>query len=411
MAMFISSSHGRKYIKIFLQTLQSLSKQKFRTFLSVLGIIIGVASVIAMLAVGEGAKQEVLRQIEQMGANSLIVRNMNPDDGEKTPGLTNLDLNALQHYFPPRKVSASKDIEEKLNPQNMKLNEKIVAVSPNYKELRNLQLQEGRFICDLDVKERHHVCVLGYEIAKGLGVSGSGSGRVEIDQKPFKIAGILSPRETQKENTVLSAHDYNHMIFLPFGIDETFGKQNAFYQTVSEMIVKVPSKEDLGTASKIIKNVLLHNHQGAQDFQIIIPQELLAQQQKTQKTFHLVLGAIAGISLLVGGIGIMNIMLAIITERIKEIGIRRALGANQTHIMKQFLIEAAVLTAIGSFFGVFLGITAGVAISFLTQWKIAITLWSILLSMGVSTIVGIISGLYPALKSASIDPILALRHD
>lgn len=401
--------------KLLAQTFESLLKQKFRTFLSVLGIIIGVAAVIAMLAIGEGAKREILRQMEQLGINNIIIRHMDPKEVRNngaSPGLTPLDTKALENSLPGVNVTASKTLEAKLSNLGGKLNEEVVAVTPNYRDVRNLSLAEGRFLCDLDVKQHSLVCVIGHEIGKNLGALGHDMGRLDINQQPFRVIGVLGPRETQKGSNIVSTQDYNNVVFIPHGTEGSVEKgTSSLYRQLHEIVVKVPSKKHLGPYAKIVKTILLKNHHGIQDFQIVVPLELLNQQQKAQRTFRLVLSAIAAISLLVGGVGIMNIMLAIITERTKEIGIRRALGASQRHIMSQFLVETLVLTSIGSLLGLTAGIAAAFLISTFSEWSAVVSLWSVVVSICVSVLVGILSGLYPAYKAAYMDPILALRHE
>lgn len=407
-------SHLRK-------SFRSLLIHRLRTLLSTLGILFGVVAVVAMLSIGEGAKRETLEQIEQLGMNSIVVRQSPLSEDQhlqarerRSQGLTIDDAIALQKGVPSLLAQAPvKNIEASLTGTLQNRAPEIIAVTRAYAEIKELKPIEGRFICDIDHHDKKLVCVLGYDVANALGAFGHIGKTVRIENSPFEIVGVLQPSEWKaSKNSLLATRNVNETIFIPLGAESALSaRTNLKSHTLSEIILQMKQSQNTVQTASIIKGILRRSHAGYEDYQVIIPQELLNQAQQTQQTFNLVLGSIAAISLLVGGIGIMNIMLANVSERVREIGIRRAMGATQKDIMFQFLTETLLLTFIGALLGVLLGVLFSLAISYFAGWKTIVTLWSIILSLAMSGGVGVCSGLYPAYQAATLNPIVALRRE
>jgi putative ABC transport system permease protein len=404
----------------FAQGIRCLLMQRLRSFLSTLGVLFGVVSVIAMLAIGEGSKQEILTQIEQLGTNNIIIRQseLSEDQQKKalegrSQGLTLEDAQILKKNISLiQKQTVLKIVKGHIGGVPPEVSPEILAVNPVFSEIKGLKLSEGRFLGDLDISQRHQVCVLGAEIAQKLGKWGHVGQNIRIDNLQFHVIGVLSNKNWVEGKTkVLNTRNLNKSIFIPIGIEKGFPRQSFFVNnTLSEIILQLDNRAQMGTSAEAIKRMMEVMHKGVEDYQIIIPHELLAQANQTQKIFNLVLGGIAAISMFVGGIGIMNIMLATISDRTREIGIRRAVGASQYHIAKQFLIETLILTLSGACLGLLGGIIFSYLIGSFAGWNVIVTGWSIFLALGMAIIVGIISGLYPAIKAASMDPIVALRY-
>ncbi len=407
-----------KWAPLIRRSFRSLMLHRLRSLLSTLGILFGVVAVVAMLSIGEGAKQETLEQIELLGMNTMIIKQSALSEAQQSQasakrsfGLTLKDAEVLSTSIPNVILYAPMRVVKAPLPGALQNTApEILAVSRSYNDLKGLLLAEGRFICDLDQKEKRLVSVIGSEVAKALGQKGHKGKDLRIGNLLFQIVGILAPSERQdSKNAILTARNVNQSIFIPLGSDESF--QNIFSKSLSEIVLQIKSSQDLVKTSLVVQHVLERRHGDYQDYQIIIPQELLNQAQQAQRTFNLVLGSIAAISLIVGGIGIMNMMLANVSERIREIGIRRALGATRKDIMLQFLSETLLLTSCGAFLGIVLGVFCAFSISYLAEWKTIVTFWSLSLSLFMAVGVGLCSGLYPAYQAACLDPITALRRE
>lgn len=394
------------------KTYRSLLIHRLRTLLSTLGILCGVAAVIAMLSIGEGAKQETLEQIGQLGMNTILIRTAALPDGQNREGLTWKDVDALSQNIPSLLHYAPLKVVEALvtGPKGAMAPE-LLAVTRSFGDIKGIQIAEGRFICSLDNQGKGRVCVLGYEVAKSLGKEGHVGNSIRIDKSPFEIVGVLHPTHWKPgKNGAMTARNLDQAVLIPLGSENaTLRGGQAAHGGLSEIILQMGDTGQMGMAVPLAKKILAKLHTNEDDYQLIIPQELLHQAARTQRTFNLVLGSIAAISLLVGGIGIMNIMLATVSERTREIGIRRAVGANQGHILRQFLLETVLLTLTGALGGVALGIFASLSINYFAGWTTIVTLWSILLSLIMSSVVGLCSGLYPAYQAALMDPVKALR--
>jgi putative ABC transport system permease protein len=406
----------------FQQGMRSLALHRMRTFLSTLGILFGVVSVIAMLSIGEGAKHETLAQIEHLGMNSITIRQNTIAEEQqqkmrehRSYGLTRKDGESLQKSVPYVDVLAMlKVVEAPIQAIFTGISPEILAVTQPFEKIKGLELSEGRFICDLDIHKKSRVCALGSEVAKSLGKHGHSGQVLRIDNVEFQIIGVLKTKKWKAGKTnALTSRNLNKSLFIPLGVEMTLpqAKQTLKGEALSEITLQITHSDKLPLSVGVIKRIMQALHGNVEDYQIVVPQELLEQAYRTQYTFNLVLGSIAAISLLVGGIGIMNIMLATVSERTREIGIRRAVGANKRHIAYQFLTETMLLTLIGATLGVILGVGFSMLISYLAGWTTVVTWWSVILSLGMASLVGVISGLYPAIKAANMNPITALRHD
>lgn len=404
------------------QGLRSLALHRLRTLLSALGVLFGVVAVITMLSIGEGAKQEILAQIEQLGMNTITIRQNDLAEEQhlkareqRSRGLTQENALALARGVSNIQYHAAlKVVEATIQAAFTSVSPEILAVTSDFNEIKGLETAEGRFICTLDTEQKKQVCTIGSDVAKSLGKYGHVGQILRIDSVPFQIVGVLKNKHWKAgKSSMLTTRNLNKSIFLPLGVEMTLPsiKVNPKQEALSEIVLQFTHSSKMSQSAQIIKRIMEKAHGNIEDYQIVIPQELLNQANRTQNTFNLVLGSIAAISLLVGGIGIMNIMLATVSERTREIGIRRAVGANKYHIAYQFLTETLLLTLIGAILGVIIGIGFSLLISYWAGWSTVVTLWSVLLSMGMAIAVGGCSGLYPAVKAASMNPITALRHD
>jgi putative ABC transport system permease protein len=409
-----------KWDKILRDAWRALLRHRLRSFLSSLGIVFAVVAVVAMLSIAEGAKQEILDQIDRLGTNSVIVRSLQLTKSQESAprrrlshGLTLSDANALENAIyaifdvaPAKEVKASLPVSIAQDPFE------IIAITESYQVVKNLALKQGRFISNADVVQKNLVCVLGEEVSRLLGDSGHLGEALRLEDRTYRIIGILHKRQWKRSKSpALAVRNYNQVIFIPIGTEVTDGLEQTRFGGISEIWLRVGKNNSVQACSEAVRRILNLRHGGVEDFQVVVPQELLNQAQKTQRIFNIILGCIAGISLLVGGIGIMNTMLASVAERTREIGIRRAIGAGQHHIIVQFICEAIVLTTVGGCLGIVLGAGSAVIISKVAGWKTVLTVWSIVTSILMAAGVGLASGLYPAIKAARLEPVRALRHE
>jgi len=409
-----------KWDQIMRDAWRALFRHRLRSFLSSLGIVFAVVAVVAMLSIAEGAKQEILEQIERLGTNSIIVRSLQLTRAQETSarrrlshGLVLSDANALKNAIhaissvaPVKEVKASLPISIAQDPFE------ILAITESYQVAKNLAVKQGRFVCNTDVVQKNLVCVLGEEVSRLLGDSGHLGGALRLEDRTYRIVGILQKRQWMRSKSpALAVRNYNRAIFIPIGTEVMDIRGQSRFGEISEIWLRVAQNGNVQACAEAVRRILNRIHGGVEDFQVIVPQELLIQAQKTQRIFNIILGCIAGISLFVGGIGIMNTMLASVAERTREIGIRRAIGAAQKHIVLQFLCEAIVLTATGGCIGIILGAGSAIIISKVAGWKTVLTVWSVIVSIAMAGGVGLVSGLYPAVKAARLEPVRALRHE
>lgn len=415
-----------KIFKIFRIAAGSLLQQKLRSFLSVLGVVCGVMAVIAMIAIGEGAKQETLRQIERLGTRNIYIKAVSQTIEQQlyarehlSLGLTLADLQRITNGADGVAAGAClKEIPIELLGVDTKFSPQVAAVSQNYAELLGITVSSGRFIASLDRRHKNRVCVLGYDVARKLDKRGNIGQYIRMAGHPVKVVGVLGRMEPAGgKHSAISVRNYNEMIFVPLETSKTLERSKKGAQEtdseshLSEIVVQVVNTGSVMAVAALVKRVMQVAHHDALDYQMVIPLELLHQSRRTQRTLNLVLGAIAAISLLVGGIGIMNIMLATVSERTREIGIRRAVGATRRDIRVQFLAEAVLLTGIGGLIGLLGGICMVGIFSTVTGWQMAMSFWGVVVPLLLSFAVGIFFGLYPAKQAAGVDPMVALRHE
>jgi putative ABC transport system permease protein len=400
-----------KYKTNFFVGVDGIRTHKLRSLLTILGIIFGVAAVISMLSIGEGAREEALQQIAQMGINNIIIKSVGGKDTKdgSASGLRLDDALALEELggllsrMAPQRLL---DLETQYGRKRMRT--KIVGATPELLEVLNYRPQQGAFFNYLDELESRRVCVLGAQIKRDLFLFRDPVGKsVKIGNQWFDVVGVME----QKTASAVADFDYNRQIYVPLATAIQRFTLPAAKSELDRIVARVDESDRVREAANIIQATLKRRHSDVPDYQISIPEELLRQRQKTQRIFNIVMGAIAGISLLVGGIGIMNIMLATVMERTPEIGIRRAVGATQKDIMSQFLVEAAALSFLGGILGVMLGGATTYLITFYAGWKTIVSLYAVVLAFSVSAAVGIVFGFYPARQAARMDPIKSLRYE
>lgn len=416
---------------------KTLWQHRLRSLLTMLGIVFGVCSVIAMLAVGEGAGYEAQEQIRQLGSQNIILRSVKPSDTERisstqsrvsTYGLTYADMTRIQDTIPSVTVLApGRIIRNHVWNATQRVDAEIVGVTPWYTDVHALRLVSGRFFTPVEMEEHANVCVITAPVEKRLFPLSPSIGRnVRIDSDYYKVVGVVEAEvsagsdQSGTGGSGRSNGGYAPRIYIPlsaaksrFGetlMRRSAGSFEAERVELHEAIIQVDRLEDVEETAQIINSLLATDHK-QKDYEMVVPLELLRQAERTKQIFNTVLGAIAAISLLVGGIGIMNIMLASVTERTREIGIRRALGAKKRDIIVQFLIETVILAGTGGAIGVLFGVTIPILISHLAEMKTIVTPWAPALAFSISAMIGVVFGIYPALRAANMDPVEALRHE
>ncbi|MDZ4852184.1 MAG: ABC transporter permease [Pirellulaceae bacterium] len=412
---------------------RNLLLHKLRSFLTLLGTILGVASVIAMLAIGEGSKREALEQIRRLGASNIILRSVKPPASNAIPsstssyvlayGLTYNDLRRVNDLGLDNVLAVPSVIHQK-NVQHGKRHLTSLRVIGTTAELPKVKAMDirGRFLSQGDMAVSANVVVLGQGIATELfGFDDPLEKSLLMGEDAFRVIGVVKERDsgtakTHSENT----HDQNRDLYVPLtaaqnrmGIVQRIvdtGSRQYVRVELSEITIQLANQDQVRPAAAMVRSVLAKTHTGKVDYEVQVPLELLTQAEREKRLWNMVLGSIAGISLLVGGIGIMNIMLATVTERTREIGIRRAIGAKRRDIVLQFLMETTVLSTSGGILGVMFGVLLPLLVSLAFGIETVTSLWSILLAFAISVATGIIFGVYPAYKAAVMSPIEALRH-
>ncbi len=429
---------------------KNLRLHMLRSVLTSLGIILGVAAVIIMVSIGEGSKQEALRGIEALGARNIIVRSVRPPEtaslaGQErsflaTYGITRQDMRRLaSNLFDATAVVPLKSVGGEMSYSYHRLPGQVFGTTPQLMSVANLRVARGRYLTEEDLHQRSPVAVIGSDLAeKFFRLHDPLEAMFRIDDKLFRVVGVLEAVGLSGgAGTALVGRDLNRDVHIPLTTAEVqFGDIILRRQTgsfsgeqmeLSEVYIATATTGDVLPMADRIRRIMDVDHRTTHDIETIVPWELLEQAKKTAMTWTAVLTSIAAISLLVGGIGIMNIMLASVTERTREIGIRRALGATRRHIVAQFLVETGSLTGAGGVLGILLGIGVSLGIGGALRWlaslralqgsigeariETQLTLWSILLSFAVAAAVGLIFGIYPAIVASRQDPIVALRHD
>ena len=427
--------------------LEGVIANKFRAFLTALGIVFGVAAVIAMMAIGKGAQQAIIEQLESIGTNNMMIKAITPqemadaseeeseEESEKkkfSPGLHIKDVYALQSLIPTLKsISPEIAIKDRLTHRATSKQGLCVGVWNDYFDIFNLPLKEGNFFTPYHLENASPICVVGAEIQKKYFQNASPIGqRIKCGNEWLTIIGVLKRKNTGSlSSAATTVENHNALIYIPAStaiqrlqnrsridsrdIGRRRGRSGAAknYHQLDRVILKVADGDKLRSTADVVKRAILRRHNGMEDVSFDIPELLIKQRQSTQQTLNFVLAIIAGISLLVGGIGIMNIMLASVLERIKEIGIRRSVGAGQKDIIYQFLFEATLISLLGGMVGIGLGIVTAELIAGSAEIETKIDLWSILLSFGVAVGIGLLFGYLPARQAAQHDPVKALRTD
>ena len=436
-------------IQNFLIALEAIQANKLRSVLTALGIIFGVASVIAMLAIGKGAEQEILEQMKLVGVNNIVIsvskeqKEGKSDPSQKenetkrfSPGLTIKDAESIREVLDcVDKVSPEIVVETDFIYNGLRRSGKLVGASPEYFDISNFTILEGAVFNEGQMRYGDQVCIIGKSIMNKFF-----AGRDPVEKYIkcgnvwLKVIGVLNERNISESSiSNLGIRDYNMDIYVPLktmllrftnrtlvtksGIEaaqensDDTPSADKNHNQLDRLVVRLFDSEHISSAAEVISRLMFRRHNRVTDFEISIPEQMLQQQQSTKDLFYWVLRAIAAISLLVGGIGIMNIMFASVMERIKEIGIRLAIGANQNDIVQQFIFEAVLISISGGILGIALGVLLSYIISAAAHIPTIIGGGSIVLSFAVSVLIGLIFGISPARKAAKEDPINSLRHE
>jgi len=416
----------------FLRTaLIDLSRHKFRSALAALGIIFGVASVEGMLSISEGARVETMARIAVLGVDNILVRSIKPPkaDGKEPSkgrqyiaefGLLRKDLVHIRETFPAvHRTVGTRDVRMNLfSTGGRELDLRVMATEPEYLDITRSSVLRGRFLTSEDAEHCNTVCILGAEAARKLfGFSDPLAGSVRVGEDWYKVVGILENRAALR---AAGGDDINKYVFIPLATAVArYGDVSNTYEAGSFTSVRVEldgislqmaDTEDVLPTAKRIENYLGKAHK-QKDYELLVPMELIRQKAATQRVFTIIMASIASISLLVGGIGIMNIMLANVYDRRKEIGVRRALGARRADIMRQFVLQAAALTTLGGLAGTGVGYGLARGVSHYAGWPTAFTAEGVVLGVGVSILVGLLFGLWPAWQAARLDPVQTLRAE
>jgi putative ABC transport system permease protein len=401
--------------------IDSLANHKLRSALAMLGIVFGVGAVIAMLAIGAGAERQALELIDAMGLRNVILRSKHLPDDELTEirkrslGLSQRDAQAVQEGVPAvEAVAVRLEIPAvKVLASGGKAKPQVFGVSKEYSRAARVRLAEGRFFDAADELGHGQVCVLGSRTRRDLFGYEPAVGRdVKVGDVWLTVVGVMEPpRSVSGQQQGISIESTEAQLLLPVTTASRKFEHEALKDELDEMLVTFREGADIRAAAAAVSALVDRLHGGAGDFTVTVPQALLEQSRQTQRLFSIVMGCIAGISLLVGGIGIMNILLATVMERTREIGVRRAIGARRKDVQRQFLIEAFTISVLGGAAGIAVGLLIAEAVAAYAGWPVLVTVFSVVLSTGVSLAVGLVSGIYPAWRAARLDPIEALRYE
>jgi putative ABC transport system permease protein len=411
-----------RVVSDFIEALGNLRAQKTRTLLTALGIVFGVGSVIGMLSIGAGAREQSLQFIERLGVRNILVDSRPVSTQEElqqrrrvSPGLTERDVRVLESNIDDLETLSPRRFlhPARVLPKPSGTMPEMFGVRASYEIIHDLRTLEGRFISAGDNDASDSVCVLGLNAKIGmLGYSPALGKYVKVNDTWLRVIGVLA-EQVSDPGAGGRVVDRNNTIYIPINTFRyRFWDSSSYLKDDLDGVdLRLKPGADSVAVAKIVTAILASTHREAEDFTVTIPAALLAQQKRTQTIFTYVMVAIAAISLLVGGIGIMNIVLATVMERTREIGIRRAMGARRIDIVRQFLTESVVISISGGLLGVAFGVFLSWAIAQVAEWKTIVTATSVLVAFGVSAIVGVLFGIYPAMKAASIDPIEALRYE
>lgn len=441
--------------------IEAIQRNKLRAFLTSLGIIFGVASVIAMLAIGTGAQQEVLAQMQLLGTNNVIIKPVleqfegsvnesGSGQGETqkySPGLTLHDLQSIKEFVPEVEFISPEIIFETNFIRNARMRSgKVVGVNDEYFFISNFEIENGNNFTDIQIENAEPVAIIGSDVRTKFFPGEEPIGKkIKVGNLWLTVIGVLEKKELSTENIEsLGIRNHNLDIFMPAttlllrfknralvtkddidtraggfgggviffgGPGEEEEEVNTNYNQLDKLIVRVSDSRFSVSIADVLSRMLKRRHNSVVDFEIIVPEQLLAQEQRTKRIFNIVLSSIASISLIVGGIGIMNIMLASVVERYREIGVRMAVGAQKKDIELQFLTEALAISISGGVIGIILGMAFSFAIELTADISTIVTPSSIIISFGVALIIGVVFGYFPAKRAAQQDPVHALRHE
>ncbi|MBN2581554.1 MAG: ABC transporter permease [Planctomycetes bacterium] len=425
-----------KSLEIIRLGLRSLKQHALRSLLTMLGILCGVSAVISMLAIGEGTSQETQEQFRKLGATNILLRSIKPTDMSSTEsgsfsieyGLRYTDAERIESTLPHVEVVVpQRRISRTVRYLHRKIRADVVGTVPWVSDLAHAAVDSGRFLTELDERRQYNHCVLGSAVAQGLfGYEEPVGKAIRIDSSYYRVVGVMAERGTPSAsgngggNGEAKPTDFNLEIYIPLSTARTrFGETIANFESGSrsaetvelhEIQVRCDDVSQVLETSRAVRAMLERYHKNT-DYTMTVPLEQIRAAEEAGRRFSIMLGAIAAISLLVGGIGIMNIMLASVTERTREIGVRRALGAKKHDIIMQFLVETVVISFLGGLIGLASGYFIAWGIEYFADQKTVVTAWSLLVSVSISLAIGLVFGIYPASRAAQLDPIIALRHE
>jgi putative ABC transport system permease protein len=404
--------------------LETLLANKIRSLLTMLGMIFGVAAVVSMMSIGAGAQQQVMAFIEQLGVRNLIVEAREATDFQSfqktrktSPGLTERDLRVIRANVPGISASTARKrfVPQKLVPKPQRDAPQVFGVEPSYQQIAGLRIVSGRFFDDVEAASATPVAVIGEGAKANLFGARDPIGEyVKVNEQWFRVIGTVGPQvSSQTDVAGLPAQDRNNLIYVPvtaaiLRLEDSYSR---FKDEIDGIYLQLASSDDVVRTGDVVRGILKAAHRDTDDFSLVVPAALLAEQRRTQRIFGFVMVALASISLLVGGIGIMNIMLATVLERTREIGVRRAIGAKRRDIIRQFLVETVMIAFVGGAIGLLLGMGLSRLIAMLAGWSTIVTVTSIAISFLVSVSIGLVFGVYPAIRAARLDPVQALHYE
>jgi putative ABC transport system permease protein len=426
----------------FRSALDNLAAHKLRSALTMLGMIFGVGAVIAMMSIGAGAERQALASIERLGLRNVLVRAKTFKDDElkeirqKSLGVSQRDAAAIAEAVPGVDLIAPRiriDPYKVISPSGKSDGTAVYGVTSRYSGLAHLTLAEGRFLDPLDESTHAQVCVIGSEVRRDLFGYGQAVGElVKVNDVWLEVVGVLAAADiggtpgagsagsgsgpsggsgSERGAQAAAAGGSSREIYLPLSTADRKFEHPVLASPLDEIVVRLKDGVSGEETSPVLRDLLDRLHGGTGDYELVVPEALLAESRRTQRLFNVVMGAIAGISLLVGGIGIMNIMLATVLERTREIGVRRAVGARSSDIRFQFIVESFAISLIGGVVGIVAGLALARGVAAYAGWETIVTGASIVLATGVAMTVGLASGIYPAARAAALDPIEALRYE